>query len=314
MDVWDDIRYYKRAFREVGVAYELEWRRGHPEKTKGPDPADWDNLDRLNHAADGFADVGRLSPGDPPGGGVPLLRHARRWRISHAGKRVVDLGRADALLSVLGLGRLLSYEIEDGSDPAVPRMGYPHLTRLFARPASVISRAESLKFMWGQLATRRRISDWEGRRPPPDSLRCRACGTEEENLMHVVVSCRAHEVVKARRRFYESCERTILRLTEGLPRPSAASLADKFRRALTLLDDGRIVSGSGDLAYTRSFRILTGHFTPEFAALVADFDSSVASGAAKFLRRFRTECAAKLWWPAWQACRAADASDGSDGP
>ena len=122
-------------------------------------------------------------------------------------------------------------------------MGYPHLTRLFARPASVISRAESLKFMWGQLATRRRISDWEGRRPPPDSLRCRACGTEEENLMHVVVSCRAHEVVKARRRFYESCERTILRLTEGLPRPSAASLADKFRRALTLLDDGRIVSG-----------------------------------------------------------------------
>ena len=132
--------------------------------------------------------------------------------------------------------------------------------------------------------------------------------------MHVVVSCRAHVVVKARRRFYESCERTILRLTEGLPRPSAASLADKFRRALTLLDDGRIVSGSGDLAYTRSFRILTGHFTPEFAALVADFDSSVASGAAKFLRRFRTECATKLWWPAWQACRAADAPDGSDGP
>ena len=85
-------------------------------------------------------------------------------------------------------------------------------------------------------------------------------------------------------------------------------------RALTLLDDGRIVSGAGDLAYTRSFRILTGHFTPEFAALVADFDSSVASGAAKFLRRFRTECAAKLWWPAWQACRAADASDSSDGP
>ena len=126
--------------------------------------------------------------------------------------------------------------------------------------------------------------------------------------------CWARVVVKARRRFYESCERTIFRLTEGLPRPSAASLADRFRRALTLLDDGRIVSGAGDLAYTRSLRKVTGHFTPEFAALVADFDSSVASGAAKFLRRFRTECAAKLWWPAWQACRAADASDGSDGP
>jgi hypothetical protein len=313
VDVWDDIRYYKRAFQEVGVSYELEWRRGHPERTKGPDPAGWDNLDRLNHAADGLADVGRLSPGGPLEGGVPLLQHARRWRVSYAGKRVVDLGRADVLLSALGLGRLLSYEVEDGSDPAVPRMGYPHLTRLFARPKSVISRAESLKFMWGQLATLRRVSDWKGQRPPPGSLRCRACGAEEECLMHVVVSCRSRAVVAARRRFYESCGRAVLRLTEGLPGPSAASLADKFRRALTLLDDGRIVSGTGDLAYTRSYRILTGHFTPEFAALVADFDSSVASGAAKFLRRFRTECATKLWWPAWQACRAADVSDGAGG-
>jgi hypothetical protein len=56
-----------------------------------------------------------------------------------------------------------------------------------ARPASVISRAESLKFMWGQLATRRRVSDWEGRRPLPGSLKCRACGAEDGNIRGLVL-------------------------------------------------------------------------------------------------------------------------------
>ena len=295
VDVWDEIRWWKGRWRPGDVS--VAWTSGHAERRE-PDQRKWSDLDLLNHLADGMAGEGRRY--------VPRdfgFDHGRRWQIWLGGLRVVDVRDAHPLLEAIGLRRTLEYAPKDGSDARVPYAPNQSFTRLFARRKEVRERAESAKFMWGQLATLSRLSSWKALHPDGRAERqCRCCGRSPETLMHLLVSCLAPAVVAVRTAFHGNVVAAVR--TYAAPRSgglSAAVLSDLLRRALTLLPDGALRSGEGTLAETRALRFVTGHFpsSPLFVGVAAKGEAAVS----QFIRKFRALCSGELWWPIWDLCR-----------
>jgi hypothetical protein len=279
-DVWDEIIWYKNI---IGSRYQVVWRRGHPE-----DRGEILHIeDRANHMADGLAAAGYGAAPDIRA----YFRHGRRWHVRMGGLRHFDDIRSSARLHI-GTQCLRSYYETSTDDGRQPDIGVLVALNAGKSCRSTKTRAESTKFIHRQLATLTRLKRWGFLL---ESIKCRACRTDDETIMHILIQCGDPRCVGFRERWFNA--------VHSHARKSAAVLADFLHRRLTMTSDGCLLY-SGDACMALDFA--TGLFPTDFCIFLRDFAQSNEGTVRRFMVWFRRFCSRALWWPVWSAVSCPD--------
>ena len=189
-DLINEIAAWKTKYsesRRSGEGVTVKWQRGHPEKHKRNDKADWSVHDHGIYEADLIADEFHT-----PGGSVAAydsLSHDAQWVLWWRGVRLVGQLRAKVveairielvavyMAKIAGSGQHESWVCVPSAAALVAKKGY----RLSRR----VLRAKVLAGILGTQDTKL----LRGHVPVNSDLRCRMCGMNWETVNHVLWEC-----------------------------------------------------------------------------------------------------------------------------